>query len=151
LKDRAKLRASLRDDGGGAAGELSRRAPPVSQRLTALRAAKPRDDASSIFSHLLRDDGGGAAGESIGRCGAGESETHRTAGGTAAGGASLNSFIPPNEMERISRNKSGLTGPAWGRKRAGPANNDDGLGCHCSSPLANQPFDIVTKYIDVAC
>src|SRR5215471_14351529 len=29
--------------GGGAAGELSRRAPPVSHRLTALRAAKPRD------------------------------------------------------------------------------------------------------------
>jgi len=32
---------------------LSRRAPPVSQRLTALRAAEPRDDASSISSHLL--------------------------------------------------------------------------------------------------
>ena len=47
-------------------GNLSRRAPPVSQRLTALRAAQPRDDASSISSHLLRDDDGGAAGESIG-------------------------------------------------------------------------------------
>jgi len=29
--------------GGGAAGELSRRAPPVSQRLTALRAAEPQE------------------------------------------------------------------------------------------------------------
>src|SRR5215472_14773451 len=57
LKDRAKLIASLRDDGGGAVGGLSRRAPTVSQRHTALRAAEPRDDASSISSHLLCDDG----------------------------------------------------------------------------------------------
>src|SRR5215472_9040627 len=66
-------------------GNLSRRVPPVSQRLTALRAAEPRDDASSISSRLLRDEsGGGAAGEFESPCPAGESETHRSAGGRAA-------------------------------------------------------------------
>src|SRR5215472_15730228 len=58
-----------RTAGGGAAGELSRRAPPVSQRLTALRAAEPRDDArlrgetaantakkQPILSQVLRDE-----------------------------------------------------------------------------------------------
>jgi len=40
---------------------------PVSQRLTARRAAQPREEEGGI------------------RGGAGESETHRTAGGTAAG------------------------------------------------------------------
>jgi len=50
--------------GGAAAGELSRRAPPVSQRLTALRAAEPREGVeSNPFT---------------------APETHRTAGGGAA-------------------------------------------------------------------
>ena len=71
LKDRAKLRASLRDRAAEPRENLSRRAPPVSQRLTALRAAEPQ-----AMSNL--ED---------------ESETHRTAGGGAAG--ELSRRAPP--------------------------------------------------------
>src|SRR5215471_7315678 len=63
----------------------------------------------------------------------------------------------PNQLQNVNQpqnpnnpenpKKSGLTCRAWGR--AGPVNTD-GLGCHCSSPLADQPFNIVTKYVDVA-
>src|SRR5262245_33519586 len=40
-------------------------------------------------------------------------------------------------------------GRALGAKRAGPAATA-GLGCHCSSPLADQPFHVITKDVDVA-
>src|SRR5262249_10180247 len=62
----------LRDDGGGAGGELLVAVPPVSRRLTAQLAAGPQGRADSISSQAP--------------------ETHRTAGGRAAGACRFDFF-----------------------------------------------------------
>ena len=82
---------SKHQDGGGAGREELRGEPEKAQRFNRRSATSRmarkfpalKDRAKLIPS--LRDEGGGAAGEFESARPAGESETHRTAGGGAAG------------------------------------------------------------------
>jgi len=59
-----ETQASLRDDGGGAAGRGCWVGASVSQRLTALRAAEPQESIAQ-FLHIFY---AASSGEAAGRC-----------------------------------------------------------------------------------